>query len=195
MSLAEKLARAPLFRGVPDEDRQALLDAMRRMTVPKGRVIFERGDAGDAMFLVVSGRVRIYSRDSSGREFTIRYLTDLFGEFSLLDGQPRSASAQAVDDLELLMLSRDDFVRFVMQRPLVGLAMMRSLVERVRYTTAYLQQVLDATRQLAEGMDVVPDFSVPESESDREIVSLVAAFLRMMRQVGRHSGEGGGYDR
>ncbi len=182
-NIAEQLAGSPLFRGVGQAEREALIGVMRRQHFVKGAVLFDKGDPGDSMYIILSGRVRIYTRDAQGSEFTIRYLDQMFGEFAMLDLAPRSAAASAAEDLEVLVLHRDDFVAFLRERPLVGLAMMRSLVERVRYTTTYLQKVLDATRQLSEGRYDQTLVAPSEKDADSEIQGLIRAFLQMQRSI------------
>jgi CRP/FNR family cyclic AMP-dependent transcriptional regulator len=182
MDIIDQLEGSRLFRGVARADREALIARMSRQSYPKGAVLFEKGDAGDSMYIILSGRVRIYTRDAQNNEITIRYLSEMFGEFAVLDQKPRSASAAAADDLEVLVLHRNDFYAFLRERPLVGLSMMRSLVERVRYTTTYLQRVLDATEQLSQG-DYQAMQTVTESGGDEEIQVLIGAFVQMVRGV------------
>jgi CRP/FNR family cyclic AMP-dependent transcriptional regulator len=182
MDIADQLEGSRLFRGVARADREALIARMSRQSYPKGAVLFEKGDVGDSLYIILSGRVRIYTRDAQNNEITIRYLSEMFGEFAVLDQKPRSASASAADDLEVLVLQRSDFNAFLRERPLVGLSMMRSLVERVRYTTTYLQRVLDATEQLSQG-DYHAMQAVTESGGDEEIKVLISAFVQMVRGV------------
>jgi CRP-like cAMP-binding protein len=182
MDIVDQLAGSQLFKGVARADREALISRMRRQLYPKGAVLFDKGDAGDSMYIILSGRVRIYTRDAQNNEITIRYLSEMFGEFAMLDQKPRSAAAAAAEDLEVLVLHRSDFNAFLRERPLVGLSMMRSLVERVRYTTTYLQRVLDATEQLSQG-DYDGMRAVTEPGGDEEIKVLIGAFVQMVRGV------------
>ena len=182
-AIAERLAEHVLFKGVDRANREALIRVMERRHFPKGAVLFRRGDPGSAMYIILSGKVRIYTEDAEGNEFTIRYLSEMFGEFSMLDQRPRSASVAVAEDLDVLILHRDDFTRYLREHPMVGLAMMRNLVERVRYTTTYLQHVIEATRRLASGdYDLVMQ-EVPEAETDQEIQALIQAFVRMVQGV------------
>ncbi len=186
MNIAEQLAGSPLFKSVDLADREALIGVMRRQTYPTGAILFNKGDIGDCMYIILSGQVRIFTEDSQGNEFTIRHLREMFGEFSMLDQKPRSASATAAGDLEVLVLHRDDFWAFLRERPLVGLAMMRNLVERVRYTTMYLQQVMDATRRLSQGDYEQAIQELAESGAsgtDAEIQALIQAFIQMVQGV------------
>jgi CRP-like cAMP-binding protein len=186
MDLADQLAGSPLFKGVERPDREALIKVMRRQSYPKGAILFHKGDPGDSMYIILSGRVRIFSPQADGSELPIRSLSEMFGEFAMLDQEPRSTSAAAEVDLEVLVLHRDDFNGFLRERPLVGLSMMRNLVERVRYTTNFLQRVIDVTQQLARGeyTDVAPVANADsDSETDAEIHKLVDALAQMVRAV------------
>jgi CRP-like cAMP-binding protein len=196
MSIVEQLAEVPLFKGVDAEHREALIGLMQRQTFVSGETVFRRGDPGDSMYVILKGAVRIYTEDAQGNEFTIRNLDKMFGEWTMLDGEPRSASAEAVGDLEVLTLHRNDFKAFVRERPLVGLAMMRDLAERVRYTTTYLKRVIDATEEISQG-DYAPHLQTVQAESgsgeDEAIEQLVGQFIDMVNQVQereRHLKEG-----
>lgn len=180
--VAARLENYTLFKGVPPADREALINVMQRKHFDAGTVLFERGDPGDSMYVILQGKVRIYTQDADGNDFTVRYLDEMFGEFAMLDNRPRSAAVAAVEPLDVLVLHRDDFIAFLRERPVVGLAMMRNLVERVRYTTMYLQHVMDATRQLAEGNYRFADVA-PDSDVNDEIQELVSAFVRMVQGV------------
>ena len=182
-AIADRLANHSLFKGVDRADREDLIRVMERRHFPKGTVLFHKGDPGSSMFIILSGKVRIYTEDAEGNEFTLRYLTEMFGEFSMLDERPRSASVSVVEDLDVLILHRDDFTRYLYEHPMVGLAMMRNLVERVRYTTTYLQRVIEATRQLAAGDYDLGMNEVPEAKTDAEIQALIQAFVQMVQHV------------
>ncbi len=138
-----------IFRRMSPEDLRALVDRMGRRTFKQGAVLFHQGDPGDALYVVLSGRVRIYLVDAGGERKDFRdYLPyQTVGEIALLDDEPRSASASAEPDpaapgapIELLVLHRDDFRSFLRERPIVGLDMMRDLTDRVRYTTSFLER-------------------------------------------------------
>lgn len=184
MTIAARLEGYSLFKGVSEPDREALVSVMQRKHYAKGEVLFRHGDPGDSMFIILSGRVRIFTQDADGNEFTIRYLTEMFGEFAMLDNRPRSAAADAADDLDVLMLHRDDFIAFLRERPVVGLSLMRNLVERVRYTTTYLQQVMEATRQLSQGnYEHTREFVHDDTGTEAEIQELISTFIQMVQGV------------
>ena len=101
----------------------------------------------------------------------------------VLDKQPRSAAAVADEHLVVLVLHRDDFMRFIRERPVVGLSMMRNLVERVRYTTTYLQEVVDATNALVRGEYEEMQEMPASSAEEEEIQKLIQAFIEMVQHV------------
>jgi CRP-like cAMP-binding protein len=112
---------------------------------------------------------------------------EIFGEFSLLDNKPRSASVAAVSELEVLILHRKNFMDFLIARPQVSLAMMRSLAQRARYTTTYVEEIIQWAKRLAGGQydEVIKEISEAGHKSDKhnEIPDLVVAFLQMARNV------------
>ncbi|MBN1966441.1 MAG: cyclic nucleotide-binding domain-containing protein [Anaerolineae bacterium] len=185
MSIAEQLKASPLFKGVELADCEALVQAMHPQSYPAGTVLFGKDSAGDSVYIIVSGRIEIYTQDDQGRKLTIRHYgpSQLFGEFSLLDQKPRSASAAAIAPSEVLILHRDDFLVFLQERPIVGLTMMQTLVERVRYTTTYLQRVMDAAERLSAGEMEQAAQGFADSPNESEIQQLISTFLDMLQSV------------
>ncbi len=183
--VAEQLGRSRLLRAVDLDDRERLARQMRRESYPAGGIVFEKDSPGDALFFIQAGHVRIFTRDPLGHELTLRTYGsgDVFGEFAVLDGKPRSASAQAEDALEVLRLGQADFLRFLDEHPLAGLAMMRGMVERVRYTTDYLQEVMAALDLLSIGDYDRALKTIPDSAADAEIQRLIDAFMDLVRRV------------
>lgn len=185
-TIAEQLAESTIFKGVNDTaDREALIQSMRRETHPAGKVLFQKDEPGDSMYIILSGRVRIFTLDAEGREIPIRDYgpPQMFGEFAILDDQPRSASAVATEPLEVLVLSRQIFLDFLKERPVVGLSMMRNMVDRVRYTTIYMKNVLDATQRLSRGEYEKAVQQMASSETDSETQKLVDVFIQLLRSV------------
>lgn len=184
-------AESELFRGVAEEDLAALVQVMEARHYTAGDILFQRGDQGDSMYEILSGSIRIYTEDAQGNQLTlvIRRAGEVVGELALLDTQPRSASAAAAEDLEVLILSRDQFMRFLQDRPAVGMHMMRTLTGRIRYTTEYLQKVMDWINRLTVGdYHKTLEELTKEAETGGEMQKLIGAFLQMVRQVqDRHS--------
>lgn len=140
--IMEQLQKSDLFKEVAPADLEALVERMKVQSFPEGAVLFKAGDVGDAMYIIRSGRIRIFMHDAAQNEITLTHYgqNEIFGELSPIDQRPRSASAAAAEPLEVLVLSREDFLSFLNERPQIGLAMMRSLAQRLRNTTTYLEE-------------------------------------------------------
>ncbi len=148
MITTDELRRFPLLKHIADADLDALARVLRRGAYPAGALLFRQGDPGETMLLISAGQVRIFLNDEQGNDITLRTLGagQIIGEFALLDRQARSASAAALAPLDVLILERDDFLRLLGERPLVGVELMRSLAERIRYSTSYLERLLRRRR-------------------------------------------------
>ncbi|MBL0938048.1 MAG: Crp/Fnr family transcriptional regulator [Gemmatimonadaceae bacterium] len=132
--IADFLATVPLFREL---DRQALrgfAEVTREQRVAKGALVVTEGDAGDALYVVRSGEVKVALPGDEGREVILGILNvgDHFGELSLIDGRPRSAHVVATQASTLIVLRRADFRRQVEQNPQVAWGLMVELSRRLR---------------------------------------------------------------
>jgi uncharacterized membrane protein len=146
----EALRSVPLFASLNDEDATALRGLLELEQRPAGMCLFRKGEAGDRLYLIVGGRVRIHVRDSEGEDVTLAELGggDFFGEMTILDGKPRSADATVAEDARLAVLSRAHFHAFVQRNPGVALTMLGAITERLRQTDEMLRQRV--TRNLNE---------------------------------------------
>ncbi len=185
MIAPEELRQFPLFRTIDAAALTALAGAMQRRTFPAKTVLFRQGDPGEAMLLITAGQVRIFLHDEQGNEITLRMVGagQIVGEFSLLDHKPRSASASALVALDVLILQRADFLRLLNERPLVGVELMRSLAERIRYSTSYLERLYDATELLSrsEYDEAIREMALASDED--EMRELITTFLTLVGRV------------
>jgi CRP/FNR family cyclic AMP-dependent transcriptional regulator len=144
----------PLLARLPQPDRLALAHRARLRSFKAGTTIFGEGEPGDSLHVVVDGRVRIVAGGPNGEEATVAVVGpgDCFGEFSLLDGLPRSASAVAPVATKTFMVTRDDFVDWVTERPTAALAIMETLSLRLRKMDEALVDLvsLDLPHRLAK---------------------------------------------
>jgi CRP/FNR family cyclic AMP-dependent transcriptional regulator len=148
------LARLPLFQGLPP---QALDEAVRHVRVrgySRGTVIFHRDDPGSLLYVVLKGAVTISLPSSDGKDLVLSILSpgDFFGELSLLDEEPRSATATALDDdTQTLILPRQDFLELVQRYPQMAIHIMSLLSRRLREANGLAQDaaLLDLPGRLA----------------------------------------------
>lgn len=135
ISAAELLARVPLLAGLEESEIERIAQVAIPRSFPKGARVFHEGDESDACYVIRSGDVRVTREHSDGRAIALATLGpgELFGELAMLDGGVRSASIEALTDVELVALSAAD---------------MRGLLERNAQITAKL--VVALTRRLRE---------------------------------------------
>ncbi len=138
----EAIRSVPLFASLHDEAAQELLTLLKSHAVAAGTSLFRAGEVGDAMYLIQSGRVRIAVHDADGKEIVLAELAqgDFFGEMAIIDGKQRSADAAVIEDAQLSVLSRENFLRFINTNPGVALEMLSAVFQRLRHTDKMLQQ-------------------------------------------------------
>jgi CRP/FNR family cyclic AMP-dependent transcriptional regulator len=145
VNLQEKaavLARTELFKGVDDAARRLVAERVVERVVERGRSVFVQGEPGDRMYVLAEGAVKLYvsSREGGIVELARHQPPASFGELALLDGGPRSASAEAVERSVLLVVTRAELLRLLRSQEQVAEALLRSLGTMVRRTT---RQVTD----------------------------------------------------
>lgn len=128
------LRTIPLFAAVPDDALSAIADLLIERRIPKNQTIVEEGLSGDYMYVIREGQVKVTKLSGDGREKILELLGpgDFFGEMSLLDDAPRSASVKSLTETHILALSRPDFLKELRRNPDLGMAVIQELTRRVR---------------------------------------------------------------
>jgi CRP/FNR family cyclic AMP-dependent transcriptional regulator len=184
------LERSPLFRGLSPEilGRIAVLAAQR--SYPSGEVVFMQGDPGDALYAVVTGKIRISAGGSDGREIFLNIMEpgDTFGEIALLDGGPRTAAATAIVASELVLIRREHFLDVLAREPRVALELLRLCGERLRWTSGLAEDaaLLDAPARLAKRLLSLCQLHGQRTDAGialRISQEELASFLGLSRQV------------
>jgi CRP/FNR family transcriptional regulator, cyclic AMP receptor protein len=122
------LERTPLFAGLDRGHLEDVLAVGRRVSFEAGQAIVERGDPGDAMYIVLDGVAEV---DVGGRFHRLER-GDFFGEMAVLAGKPREATVKAAEPVVALRIAADDFQAFLATNPEIAVGMLKSLVERLR---------------------------------------------------------------
>ncbi|MDO8673448.1 MAG: Crp/Fnr family transcriptional regulator [Dehalococcoidia bacterium] len=143
-----------MFTDLGPDDLIALASRVDKESYRKGEIIFERDEAASTLYIITTGQVKISSPSPAGHEAVLALLADgeFFGELSLFDEKPHSATAQAMSNTSLLTLHRDDFLAFVRRQPEVAIKIFRVLSSRLRQTNEVLQDAafLDIPSRLAK---------------------------------------------
>lgn len=148
------LRETSLLGSVPAEDLKALADASRLRAYRRGQVVFTTSDPGDTVIVVVSGRIKVTVRSADGGELTLAVISPggVLGELGVVDGGPRSADAETVEDCQLLLIPRDA-VRDVCARvPAAAAALTNSIAATLRRLTEVTADLvfLDLPRRVAK---------------------------------------------
>ena len=133
---SELLKRVPLFEGLNDDELEALSDVALLRVFPKDRVVIMAEEEGDSLFVIHTGQVKVSIVSEDGREVILSILGEgnFFGEMALLDDNPRSANVTTMEETELLMVRRADFLRFIQRSPQTAIKLLSVLAGRLRKT-------------------------------------------------------------
>lgn len=144
MEIIIALKQIPLFASVHGEGLKRISDVVREKHVVTGEIVFAERDLGEEMYLVCDGKVLIY-QEVAGQQVKLDVIEPggYFGEMSIIDEQPRSASARSEDETTLLVLHREDFRSAVEDYPDIAFAVFQAFSRRLR-------QADDRIRSLAE---------------------------------------------
>jgi len=128
------LAGIEMFELLHSDDRQALADVVDSIRLNPAEILFHAGEPGDSLFIVRSGSIELFIKDTAGQKIvlTVAEAGDLFGELALLDSGPRTATAVALTDTELLVLDRDDLLLLFQKRPDAALNMLAAMSTMTR---------------------------------------------------------------
>ncbi len=173
-------ARADPLSPLQDETLRSIAASGIIRTFPRNTVLINEGDVGDALYVLLSGRVKVYSSNDAGREFVIDFhgAGEYVGEMSL-DGEPRSASVMTVEPTTCAVVSRTQFRDFVLAHPDFAMHLIERLIHRVRVTTSNLKslalsdvygrlvRLLNALAHEVDGRWVVPERLTQQDIADR----------------------------
>ena len=134
MDERELLRNVPIFSELSDPDVATLARVATRRRYPKDTVVFFENEEGDFFFMILEGRIKVTILGDDGREIILSVLGagDFFGEMALLDNEPRSATAIAVEESELLSLHRTDFQNVIADNHAIMSALIKILTARLR---------------------------------------------------------------
>lgn len=180
------LRRVTIFQELSDKDLDILTQRLVPRTYVKDAIIVSQEEEGDALYVIKTGKVKVTLYGDSGREviLTIFKPGDYFGEMSLIDGDPRSANVIAIDEAELLMLSRQAFLKQIEESPRLAMAVMTELCRRLRRADASIGSLalLDVFGRLAhvlidlgkrEGIAAATGIQIKERPTQQDLANMV----------------------
>jgi CRP/FNR family cyclic AMP-dependent transcriptional regulator len=137
------LKRVPLFSQLNEDDLEKIRNLCVTQHYVKDQIILIEEEAGNTLFLIQKGRVKVSRMSDDGREVILSILEpgDFFGELSLIDGKARSASVTAIEDSEVLMLRRGDFLGVLSDYPQISISLMKELATRIRKSDTQIKSL------------------------------------------------------
>jgi CRP-like cAMP-binding protein len=140
----EALARSGIFQNIDPEAAQAFAEQMDIVTLRRGSVLFNEGEAGDSLYIVLNGKLKVGRRAPDGRQnlLAIVGMSDIVGELSLFDAGPRTATATAVTDARLARLRKTSLHSWLHNRPEIAEQLMRVVARRLRRTNEALADLI-----------------------------------------------------
>jgi CRP/FNR family cyclic AMP-dependent transcriptional regulator len=149
------LKQVQLFSQLTDEQIHMISAVCTRKSYKAGTVLFQQHEPGNTFYIVFSGSVKIYtSHNGEEKVLSVFKSGDSFGELSLIDGKPRSASSQTLEDSALISLSAHDFLNILKTNFEINLCIMRELCQRLRDTNQHVNDLtfLDARTRVLKNL-------------------------------------------
>ena len=182
------LSRAPLFEALDEESAKALRALVTDVDLVRAERLFDEGDSGDRLYVVLDGKIKLTRAAPDGRENLLSVLGpgEMFGELSLFDPRPRTSSASAVTDATLAALAHDTLRAWILERPDVSMHMLQALARRLRRANDVVADLVftDVPGRVAKNLlDLAARFGVQERDglhvhhdlTQEELAQLVGA--------------------
>ena len=193
LSNLDLLRRVPLFSLLTVAQAEVISGAVVKKRFKRGEALVEQGQKSNALFILLTGRARVLTTDSRGREVILANLAqgDYLGEMSIIDNEPHSATVRAEVQTDVLMLGRTEFARCLTENASMSLVVMRGLVKRLRHADRKIESLalLDVYGRVAHAL---LDFAVTDAQGQRiirekisrqDLAKMVGASREMVSRV------------
>jgi CRP-like cAMP-binding protein len=192
LSNLDLIRRVPLFSMLTNDQAQGIADAVVKRRYRRGEIIVEHGRKSNALFILLTGRARVLTSDSRGREVILAVLHpgDYVGEMSLIDNEPHSATVRAEVQTDMLILGRTEFARCLPENSSLSYAILRGLVSRLRQADRQIESLalLDVygrvARTLLDMAEMQGDIRIIRNKVSRQdLAKIVGASREMVSRV------------
>ena len=169
LSSLDLIRRVPLFSMLTNDQAQSIADSVVKRRFRRGEIIVEHGKKSNALFILLTGRARVLTADSRGREVILAVLQpgDYVGEMSLIDNEPHSATVRSEVQTDMLILGRAEFARCLPENSSLSYAIMRGLVQRLRSADRQIESLalLDVYGRVARTL-----LDMAEQDGDQRVI-------------------------
>ena len=196
MEKVNTIKRIPIFRKLGERELLSLAEQAIRKRFTKDSLIVQESDVGDSLMAILSGRMKVVLLSEGGKEIILSVLKDgdFFGEMSLLDGEPRSATVIAMEDSTLLIIQRQEFLRQMEENPSIAKAVLAEMSRRIRRADDRIGNLilLDVYGRVArllldlarvEGTSVEGGILIEKRPTQQDIASMIGASRETVSRV------------
>lgn len=193
LSNLDLIRRVPLFSTLTQSQAESVADAVVKRRYKRGEVIVEQGKKSNFLAIVLTGRARVVTTDSRGREVILATMNpgDYIGEMSLIDNQPHSATVRAEVQTDVLILGRPEFARCLPENTSMAYAVMKGLVQRLRHADRKIESLalMDVYGRVARAL---LEFAQPDKDgqliirdrvSRQDVAKMIGASREMVSRV------------
>jgi CRP/FNR family transcriptional regulator len=186
------LRRVRVFAGLSEEDLAAIAEVAVSRRYQAGEVVFREGDGGDTCYIVRSGLARAVRQHSDGRSITLSHFGtgDIFGELAMFDEEPRSATVDVIDEVEVIAIPGRDMQRLMREHPEIAVKLNAALAQRLRATNERLARQSFQTVQSRVAAVLAQMVEAARSGNDGEVdvvISLTQADVAKLAGSSRES--------
>jgi len=194
------LDKVSLFSALPAEELQTLESHANLKSYRKNTILIEKGDESSALYVLVSGKVRIYVADEEGKEVVLSVCDEPgshFGELALLRNSARTASVMTLEDSKFLIISKQDFLNCLADHPQIALNIIGHLVDQVSSLTERVSALAlnDVYGRLAATLkDLAKDEDgqlVTQALTQQELAQMIGASREMVSRIFKELKAGG----
>ncbi len=202
MDFLNLVRNVPIFSELDEKELRKIADIGISRKYSKNAIVFLEEEAGAALFIIVSGKVKVVRTDDEGKEVILSILGpgEFFGEMAILDGLPRSATVVSIEESELFMIHRREFLQLIENSPQVAVSLLRELTGRLRKADEQIKslslkdavgrvanviiQLADDAGKIKKGQVIIPDFPLQQdlanmAGTSRETISrTIHQFIR-----------------
>lgn len=185
----QKIRKTDFFKELSDDASAAVAAKGSTRKFAPGEAMMRKGDPADSFFVILEGYLKIVTTDAKGEEIIINKVGpgESIGELALVDEHPRSAGVIALEDVEALEFTKEAFFELLDQRLDVSLGILRGFSSRLRFSTTYIEKVIDWSQKTAEGdysfLDQTQPITTRTRSDDDKAAQLLSAFYSMVSKV------------
>lgn len=194
------LKKISFLSKLPDDAITSLAERAKSVRFPKQAVIISEGDETRSLYIMISGKVRVFTRDEKSKEVTLQVQESgsYFGELALLGNEPRSASVETLENTVCAIISKDDFKHWLVSHPDVVIVLLSELSEKVRQLTEKVKQMA-LSNVYERTIKVLQDMAVKEGNisvihnrpTQQELANMVGSSREMINKIMKELTKGG----